>query len=287
MICRNCLRRASALRPQSSISRSFSSSSRQFAPDTTASPRTGGTPAATSTGLAQPFSNPLTPSPAELALGASAKSKAKPAQIPVSSCPAGTPLKGLNFLKGRDDPVALSEEEYPEWLWRCLDVKVKEGDEQGGAGDEFCKLFLSIFLKPTLSPTAKPNLLPLAAFLLETQNQRANKLTSTPSKIQKAPPQSCKAPRQNGSQTHRLLRSRSPRPQDPNNTAIHRPPIQRKRHYIWGVGSRSQERRVESCYEERKKGKDQGEQFLEGNVRWIGERRMLCWLLGIRASDGD
>lgn len=61
--------------------------------------------------------------------------------IPVSSCKAGTTLKGLNYFKGRDDPVALEDEEYPEWLWRCLEVKKKEGDEEGGTGDEFCMCF--------------------------------------------------------------------------------------------------------------------------------------------------
>jgi hypothetical protein len=50
-------------------------------------------------------------------------------------------MKGLNYLKGRDDPVALPEEEYPEWLWRCLDAKFKEEEDGGGIGDEFCELF--------------------------------------------------------------------------------------------------------------------------------------------------
>lgn len=47
-------------------------------------------------------------------------------------------MKGLNYLKGRDDPKALAEEEYPEWLWKCLetDKKGKTGDEV--EGDEFC-----------------------------------------------------------------------------------------------------------------------------------------------------
>lgn len=52
--------------------------------------------------------------------------------------PAGAPLKGLNYLKGRDDPLALKEDEYPEWLWRCLDVVKKGGDEDVFEGDEFC-----------------------------------------------------------------------------------------------------------------------------------------------------
>jgi len=49
-------------------------------------------------------------------------------------------LKGLNYLKNRDDPVALKEEEYPEWLWRCLDKKViSEGEGEVAGGDEFSK----------------------------------------------------------------------------------------------------------------------------------------------------
>lgn len=64
--------------------------------------------------------------------------------LPVSIVPAGAFLKGLNFLKGREDPVALREEEYPEWLWRCLDLG-KIGGDKGAedAGDEFCKSPLS------------------------------------------------------------------------------------------------------------------------------------------------
>lgn len=46
-------------------------------------------------------------------------------------------MKGLNYFKGKDDLVALKEEEYPEWLWRCLDVKEKEDDKGANAGDEF------------------------------------------------------------------------------------------------------------------------------------------------------
>ena len=53
--------------------------------------------------------------------------------------PAGTVLKGLNFYKDKQDPVAMADEEYPAWLWRVLDktsaeaggVKVDEGDLYG------------------------------------------------------------------------------------------------------------------------------------------------------------
>jgi len=44
-------------------------------------------------------------------------------------------------LKGRDDPVALEDEEYPEWLWHCLDAKQKASDEEGAVGDLFCAFF--------------------------------------------------------------------------------------------------------------------------------------------------
>lgn len=50
-------------------------------------------------------------------------------------------LKGLNFVKNKQDPVALEDHEYPDWLWRVLEPK--EGADGGaqGKGDEgdlFC-----------------------------------------------------------------------------------------------------------------------------------------------------
>ncbi|KAJ3474703.1 hypothetical protein NLG97_g9729 [Lecanicillium saksenae] len=70
------------------------------------------------------------------AAGEAAPEKAAPR----SSCPEGTILTGLNYTKGAADPVAKKDEEYPEWLWRCLDVTKKstEGNEDA-AGDEFSK----------------------------------------------------------------------------------------------------------------------------------------------------
>lgn len=47
-----------------------------------------------------------------------------------SSLPAGTVLKGLNFFKDKQDPVAMADEEYPAWLWKVLD---KSSGEAGGA----------------------------------------------------------------------------------------------------------------------------------------------------------
>jgi Mitochondrial ribosomal protein L37 len=67
--------------------------------------------------------------------------------LPTSIAPAGSPLKGLNYIKGKEDPLALPEEEYPEWLWRCLDTPTtKGGDGEEAEGDEFCMLTFPIFL---------------------------------------------------------------------------------------------------------------------------------------------
>ncbi|KAI9359811.1 mitochondrial ribosomal protein L37-domain-containing protein [Pilaira anomala] len=40
-----------------------------------------------------------------------------------SSVPKGTVLKGLQYLKDGQDPVALDDSEYPDWLWDLLDEK--------------------------------------------------------------------------------------------------------------------------------------------------------------------
>lgn len=73
--------------------------------------------------------------------------QAKAAATPISICPEGTILKGLNFLKNAQDPVALKDEEYPPWLWDCLDVKKKSSDDAtDDAGDEFCMPSLSTYL---------------------------------------------------------------------------------------------------------------------------------------------
>ncbi|KAK7520061.1 mitochondrial 54S ribosomal protein mL54 [Phyllosticta citriasiana] len=82
-------------------------------------------PSATSTSAAQPFSTPATPSPPE-----SVKPKKSPDVVTVqSSVPAGTPLKGLNFLKNKTDPVAMEDSEYPDWLWRILKPEGKKDAE--------------------------------------------------------------------------------------------------------------------------------------------------------------
>ncbi|KAF2498351.1 hypothetical protein BU16DRAFT_443636, partial [Lophium mytilinum] len=91
---------------------------------------------ATSTSAAQPFSTPLTPSPA--AEGTPTKPAPTASVVTLSSVPAGTPLKGLNFLKNAQDPVALEDSEYPSWLWDILKKEETKGDG-AGEGDLFSK----------------------------------------------------------------------------------------------------------------------------------------------------
>ncbi|XMA17544.1 hypothetical protein WAI453_010335 [Rhynchosporium graminicola] len=130
MICTRCIR-ASLRLPSKPSSIRLVSHSRALLLEAT--PPTSSPAVQSQPSLAQPFSTPLT-SPSD-----------KPAPVPisaskptiVSSCTAGTPLRGLNYMKGRDDPIALAEDEYPEWLWRCLDKKVEEGEGGEGTGDEF------------------------------------------------------------------------------------------------------------------------------------------------------
>ncbi|KAF3762332.1 hypothetical protein M406DRAFT_323505 [Cryphonectria parasitica EP155] len=115
MICRTCIQRATALGrrsilPKAPIRRAFS---------TTLAPRQAA---------------PADATVADATAAAADESAAR------STCPPGTVLNGLNYFKGKTDPVALRDDEYPEWLWSCLDVQKRmdaEADE--GAGDEFSK----------------------------------------------------------------------------------------------------------------------------------------------------
>lgn len=118
MICRSCLQRATALGQRSLIQRvpirrTFSAiPSRQSA-------------AAAVAVVATPA-------------GDNASTTSEEA-VSRSSCPPGTVLNGLNYFKGKTDPVALPDNEYPEWLWSCLDVtKGSAAEEDADAGDEFC-----------------------------------------------------------------------------------------------------------------------------------------------------
>jgi hypothetical protein len=56
-------------------------------------------------------------------------------------------LKGLNFYKDKQDPVAMADEEYPAWLWGVLD-KTKGGAEagKGAAGVDEADLYGEFFV---------------------------------------------------------------------------------------------------------------------------------------------
>ncbi|KAI1341475.1 mitochondrial ribosomal protein L37-domain-containing protein [Xylariaceae sp. FL0016] len=146
MICRRCLQRASALptrlpRPQpntlslpirTTALRPISSTTSRRASSPAPQPAPAG---ATTPGVAETQAPPVFGTP--LSSDASS-SKDKP--TPLSACPEGTVMTGLNYFKNRTDPVALADEAYPEWLWRCLDVQKKADDGEGDdAGDEFSK----------------------------------------------------------------------------------------------------------------------------------------------------
>ncbi|KAK3330158.1 mitochondrial ribosomal protein L37-domain-containing protein [Apodospora peruviana] len=137
MICGTCLRRAtgfgpSALHATRPIASSSSSSSAR-ALFTTSIRARNATPAAAAEASTAPAI------PANIA-GASTAAAQGEAKEPLSSCPAGTVLNGLNYFKGRTDPQALPDEAYPEWLWRCLEVQKKtDVEDAADAGDAFSK----------------------------------------------------------------------------------------------------------------------------------------------------
>ncbi|MCJ1254411.1 hypothetical protein MMC24_002226 [Lignoscripta atroalba] len=125
MICHRCLHRLHLSRAASTSS----SSSRLFS----TLPSLRYPPAATSKSLTQLISTPFTP----------ASTPEDDAQTSKSSVPAGTPLKGLGFLKGKDPPVAGEDAAYPAWLWGLLEEggergkKKRDGDDE--EGDMFSK----------------------------------------------------------------------------------------------------------------------------------------------------
>lgn len=48
-------------------------------------------------------------------------SSAREAKGPVSSALKGQPLRGIIYHKDIPDPIALADEDYPDWLWDLLD----------------------------------------------------------------------------------------------------------------------------------------------------------------------
>ncbi|KAF2750628.1 hypothetical protein M011DRAFT_436948 [Sporormia fimetaria CBS 119925] len=130
MLCHRCLR--ATARP---LLRTF----------TTTTPRLNAAAAAptattTSTSASSPLNAPLTPLPSSTHAKAPKPESAKATPLVKSSVPAGTPLKGLNLVKGKPDPVAMEDSEYPAWLWTLLERQEgKKADGAEGAGDLFSK----------------------------------------------------------------------------------------------------------------------------------------------------
>ncbi|TKA68281.1 hypothetical protein B0A49_06113 [Cryomyces minteri] len=124
----------SSPKPAKAISPAHTTSAapRQGSPDSSHQPSAG-----PSTSAAQPFSTPLTPSPE--AAGVKPGKPATPPVIALSSVVAGTPLKGLNFMKNKQDPVALEDSEYPSWLWGILAQRKTGKGKTEADGDLFSK----------------------------------------------------------------------------------------------------------------------------------------------------
>jgi hypothetical protein len=213
MICNRCLRTAIQRPTTLPFRRALTTTTPILS---TASPRTGNPdssshtpPAATSTGAAQPFSTPLSTSPSAASLQAPSNAE-KAAPTVKSSVAAGTTLKGLNFVKGKNDPVALEDGEYPAWLWGIL--KKGKGGAEGNAdagsveGDLFC-----MFCPTTTSFLPSFPSIPLFSHYFLTN------LPPSHSQIQKTTPRSRQSPPQTTT-----FQPRSARPENPSARTNHR-----------------------------------------------------------------
>lgn len=131
-ICRSCLRRltlnqASSFRSFRSTVRHFSETGRSSESAAKGAPDTSheGISAATSESVPQP-----------------AVSQQKADESPKSCIPAGTALRGMGFMKNKEPPVAMEDNEYPEWLWGLLKTqKVGQDGASDADGDIYCRCF--------------------------------------------------------------------------------------------------------------------------------------------------
>ena len=139
MICQRCLLRIARRNALVTTRRSFSNASHSQTPAilATESPIVAGDAT-----LATTTSSVTIPSPVDqhdALVRRKGKSPSAQSRNP-SSIPAGTVLKGLNFMKNKPDPVALEDSEYPDWLWTVLE---RNDDGKAGAaeneGDMFCE----------------------------------------------------------------------------------------------------------------------------------------------------
>ncbi|QSS52804.1 ribosomal L37 superfamily domain-containing protein [Histoplasma capsulatum var. duboisii H88] len=51
----------------------------------------------------------------------------------MSGTPAGTKLKGINYMKNKPEVFALEDHEYPDWLWGLLDEAKERSKADGSA----------------------------------------------------------------------------------------------------------------------------------------------------------
>ncbi|RUS17235.1 mitochondrial ribosomal protein L37-domain-containing protein, partial [Jimgerdemannia flammicorona] len=56
-----------------------------------------------------------------------------------SSVLKGQPLKGISYLKNAPDPIALADDEYPDWLWDLLDENKQRAKVENPANRQFHK----------------------------------------------------------------------------------------------------------------------------------------------------
>ncbi|KAI0395068.1 mitochondrial ribosomal protein L37-domain-containing protein [Xylariaceae sp. FL0594] len=139
MICQSCMLRASALSARVARAVISNPSSLSWTPIRSRTISSSLTRQSAATAATTTTTSPTsdTSAPANETLIADAVPEGKQ---PLSSCPPGTVLFGLNYFKNKQDPVALADEAYPEWLWRCLDVHKKTDEaEDVDAGDEYSK----------------------------------------------------------------------------------------------------------------------------------------------------
>lgn len=87
-------------------------------------------------GVSQPLSTPD-----GVHTEAAPEKPTKPAvERPLSSCPAGTKLTGLNFYKNKPDIYALDDSEYPDWLWTLL-ADTKHQPSATSSGIDLSRMF--------------------------------------------------------------------------------------------------------------------------------------------------
>lgn len=139
MICQHCNRLLFNPSFASPCFRTFTTAIARFGPE---SP-----PPATSTSAAQPFSTPFTPSPSKIPGIPPKDNVGQLKSAPRSSVPAGSPLRGLGYIKGQEAPLAREDDEYPSWLWGLLSAGKEESGASGQMGDAFGKYVVRLLYR--------------------------------------------------------------------------------------------------------------------------------------------